>query len=532
MNSYAPRLSEKMKLYWANLILASLIVGCALAKLSLAADDDVHQAPVQIRKFELKKLFDYQTYVKLYGKHYQSPAEWINRARLFFARVYKVFIQGLKYLHREDDKYFAINEMSDWTLEERQSSNGFKPEKKELTESDKELLTSIRRESAEHMKKREADKLRRNKREVKEQSHERHLRPENLMRDPSKFVERPSPKLVHDPSSLGKTEPQVEYGPEVGARATGPESIPEETISSNKLILNSLVDKFWSEHWYDRGRSELIDPGSNERSASGEAPNLAAEVDEVYLDYRKSGCIPPVKRQYQCGSCYVFSMIALYEYEHCKQTGKLVEFSEQYPLDCGSEMGGCKGGRCDSVVLYVKLFGLEPKDYYPYKGKVQTCPYARSSEHRSMGHTRVAENNSAGEVLAEFLTDAMIEYLLETHGPMSIAIRVKDEFHDYGGGVERLGDFESDFLHAMVLIGHGREDGREYWLIRNSHGLHWGEEGHYKLDKKFNWKQLYGIVMIKDTIFETNPHYDAEKTKQALYKNAPITDKLFSWIAG
>lgn len=46
----------------------------------------------------------------------------------------------------------------------------------------------------------------------------------------------------------------------------------------------------------------------------------------------------------------------------------------------------------------------------------------------------------------------------------------------------------------MVLVGYGRDNktGLDYWLVRNSWGKAWGENGHIRM--RMNFKNMCGIA--------------------------------------
>ena len=50
--------------------------------------------------------------------------------------------------------------------------------------------------------------------------------------------------------------------------------------------------------------------------------------------------------------------------------------------------------------------------------------------------------------------------------------------------------------HGVVVVGYGNEDGRDYWIVRNSWGNTWGEAGYMRMARNIvNPRGLCGIAM-------------------------------------
>jgi len=71
-------------------------------------------------------------------------------------------------------------------------------------------------------------------------------------------------------------------------------------------------------------------------------------------------------------------------------------------------------------------------------------------------------------------------------GCVSVAIEAdQTAFQHYSSGV-LTGNCGTRIDHGVLIVGYGTETGQDYWLVKNSWGTSWGEQGYVKICRNCN----------------------------------------------
>jgi cathepsin L len=192
------------------------------------------------------------------------------------------------------------------------------------------------------------------------------------------------------------------------------------------------------------------------------------------VDWRTKGAVNPVKNQGQCGSCWAFSAISSLESRNQIATGTLLSLSEQELVDCSGSYGnmGCRGGLMDNAFKYIRASGIAAENDYTYTARDGNCKAASIARALSTisGYTDVPQNNC----------DALATAV--TQGPVSVAVMANNAWMTYTSGIMMSSQCGTSLNHGVTAVGYTSDA----WIVRNSWGSSWGENGYIRLQKQGN----------------------------------------------
>jgi C1A family cysteine protease/TolA-binding protein len=229
-----------------------------------------------------------------------------------------------------------------------------------------------------------------------------------------------------------------------------------------------------------------------------------------------SDSLAPIRNQGSCGSCWAFAAVSTVETSNMLINGGQSDLAEQHALSC-SNGGSCYGGWYTTVYDWLGSGkdGLQTEQSLPYQGRDDKC---------NSGGATPYEIAAWGWVDAVDIqpTVADIKASMCKYGAITVAVAATPAFIAYGGGVfdERS---NSQINHAVTLV--GWDDSKGAWLLRNSWGTNWGEDGYMWIDFDSNSVGAYAAwTMVEEDANANNNHNNGPVIQSFSERNFRVTN--------
>ena len=188
------------------------------------------------------------------------------------------------------------------------------------------------------------------------------------------------------------------------------------------------------------------------------------------VDWREKNVVTPVKNQGRCGSCWSFSTTGTLESQIAVAKGTLNSFSEQQLVDCcgakGYKCQGCNGAWPEWALNYVNSYGIVMESEYAYTGVQGTC--------KSVPTAKKYLNSATPWNFVQGIDT--IKETLSSRGPLSICADASNWSLYKSGIFSNCGT--TNLNHAILVVGY---DDSANWIVKNSWGPTWGEQGYIRL---------------------------------------------------
>lgn len=211
-----------------------------------------------------------------------------------------------------------------------------------------------------------------------------------------------------------------------------------------------------------------------------EGPNTRARLMKPSalssIDWREYGVVSPVKNQGNCGSCWSFSVTGNVESLWVISGNNATLLSEEEMIACDNKghNDGCDGGLMQAALIWIRKYRngyLSSAASYPFtsnNGRTAVCNISRGKPG--------AYISDWGEIRR---TEQTLASAVSTIGPISIGIDSRSWDYYIGGIMTACISGALD--HAALVVGFDSDNSPPYWIVKNSWGANWGEQGYIRI---------------------------------------------------
>jgi len=206
-----------------------------------------------------------------------------------------------------------------------------------------------------------------------------------------------------------------------------------------------------------------------------------------HWDWREQGKLSAIEDQGNCGSCYTFSTAAALQDALSLKGIADPDLSEQNLLSCNQEGYGCDGGFFLHD-MHVSPGAVQGKDF-PYQAKKVACKQNLAHPYQLTSWAYIPTNSKDGVPTVDEIKAAIFQY-----GTISAGVAVTQDFMNYKSGIFNKCTTATQPNHAINIV--GWDDDGQYWIMRNSWGSRFGENGYMRIKWNCNFIGLSSNYVV------------------------------------
>ena len=206
----------------------------------------------------------------------------------------------------------------------------------------------------------------------------------------------------------------------------------------------------------------------------------SSNVNASIPSYNWTYSYGPARTQGSCGCCWAFATCGGIESHYFLSFKTSLTLSPQQLVDCDTTSNGCNGGFPSTALTYIEQSGIQYESSYPFfsgtSNKAGTCQYSA---------------NQANDIVTSYTScpqhpqticgrNSIISML--ANGPIIAVIDASSPIlQHYTSGILDYKCTASIFDHAINIAGVGSDSMGGYYIVRNSWGSTWGENGYFRM---------------------------------------------------
>jgi len=283
-----------------------------------------------------------------------------------------------------------------------------------------------------------------------------------------------------------------------------------EQRRSDAMIQNNKSDAMWIatvNKFSDAKAEELAAMhGYKPSKARQQGLSFAAEEEDHHkmkaalpekVDWRHLKDGQHIREQGACGSCWAIAAATILNAHAEIHRGEATETSAQElvdcvpnPEECGGQ-GGCQGATVELALGWTVKNGISSAQEVPYHAEDGQCKKTSFVQMQLRGaHLGAATLGLTGFRVLPMNKELPLAQAVANQGPVAISVAANNWFSYYSGVFSGCDNIVN---HAVTMYGYGKTTSHKYWLVKNSWGQDWGENGYIRILRHENEDEFCGI---------------------------------------